>query len=105
MDLPDLVIHSKLEAVVQGDFVRHSFPRRGRLGREWKVVVTETWKRKARLGSGGFGTVWLEECQEPASGSSPRCRAVKEIMVGSKSNLDYARELLAIAKFSHPKAR
>jgi hypothetical protein len=106
MSLPDLVIDSKLETVVQRDCVRHTFRRRGRAGQDWKVEVAETWTRKRRLGRGTYGTVWLEECQEPASNDGPRVRAVKEIGIASGSKVvDCSRELLAIAKFSAPKAR
>ncbi|KAL2130292.1 hypothetical protein VTI74DRAFT_6664 [Chaetomium olivicolor] len=103
MSLPDLVIDSKLDTVVEGDCVRHTFRRRGKSGKDWKVDVVEKWTRKCCLGCGGFGTVWLEECQEPVSEGSPRLRAVKEILIGARSNVDYGRELLAITKFSHPK--
>src|SRR6266566_5397439 len=105
MGLPDLVVDSKLEAVVQRGCVRHTFRRRGESGKNWKVEVAETWTRERRLGSGSFETVWLEKCQEPASKDGPRVRAVKEICIEPGSGVDYNRELLAIAKFSHPKAR
>ena len=99
----DLVIDSELETVVQDDRVQHRFQERGTSGKERKVVVVETWIRKRRLGSGSFGTVWLEHCDAPATPGGPQVRAVKEIRIADESNVDYNRELLAIAKFSHAK--
>jgi calcium/calmodulin-dependent protein kinase I len=103
MSIPDLIADSKLEAVVHSGWVRHTYRRRGTPGKHWIVDVTETWVRKSRLGAGGYGTVWLEECQEPASKDGPRLRAVKEIQIDPQEDVDYNRELLAIAKFSLPK--
>ncbi|KAK4103124.1 kinase-like protein [Parathielavia hyrcaniae] len=102
MSIPDLIVDSKLEAVVHPDWVRHTYARRGQSGKDWKIDVSETWVRKSRLGSGGFGTVWLEECQQPALESSPHVRAVKEIRKDPRQKVDYSRELLVIAKFSLP---
>ncbi|KAK0717463.1 kinase-like domain-containing protein, partial [Lasiosphaeria miniovina] len=67
--------------------------------------TVEAWNRQRELGSGTFGTVWLEEClSDPARG---QLRAVKEIRKGSSSPLvpggaavDYERELEAVVKFS-----
>jgi hypothetical protein len=105
MSLPDLVIDSKLEAEVHRGWVRHTYRRRGKSGKDWKVDVSETWVRKTRLGAGSFGAVWLETCEDPVSKDGPRIRAVKEIRRDPRGNVDYSRELLAIAKFSLSKAR
>lgn len=65
------------------------------------------WKRRVQpLGSGGFGTVYLEECIEGREVG--QLRAVKTIR---KPNLrngkapDYDRELEAIAMFSSQEVR
>lgn len=64
--------------------------------------TTEMWRRRRHLGSGTFGTVWLEECE--AGASRGQLRAVKEIrkMEGSEAlaAVDYERELEAVVKFS-----
>jgi hypothetical protein len=76
--------------------------------------VEERWQRKKELGSGGFGTVWLETCVSSSSYSSSSngnqngLRAVKEIRTGGSTSLaamDYTRELEAIAKFSQAQVR
>ncbi|KAH7125957.1 kinase-like domain-containing protein [Dactylonectria macrodidyma] len=45
-------------------------------GRRRRVRVEETWGRQRRLGSGTFGSVWLESCT--AGPSTGKFRAVKE---------------------------
>lgn len=101
--LPDLVADSKFETVVLGDSFCHKFRQRDTSGQI--IDVFETWTRKELLGHGAYGTVWLEECQKPALENGPHVRAVKVIPKGSRAFAGYDRELLAIAKFSHAKAR
>lgn len=59
----------------------------------------EIWKKKRHLGIGIFGTIWLEECE---SGDQSKLRAVKEVRkyAPGLKEVDYSRELEAIAKFS-----
>jgi calcium/calmodulin-dependent protein kinase I len=102
--LSDLVGDWKLKCIVDGNCTiqtRHvSNPATG----QWRSLVQERWKRKKRLGSGSFGTVWLEECVSgPSQG---QVRAVKELHKGtapssSMSPSNFSRELEAIFKFSH----
>ncbi len=97
----DIIEDSRLETEVLPRHIRHVFVRRERAGRRRKVRVTENWVREDELGRGAFGTVWLESCQKPARRGVPRLRAVKEIHLDRFPNVDYSRELEAIAKFSH----
>ncbi|KAH7116572.1 kinase-like domain-containing protein [Dactylonectria estremocensis] len=61
--------------------------------------IDETWCQQQELGRGSFGCVWLERCASgPAEG---RLRAVKGIRKDHSLQLSYARELEAMAKFSH----
>ena len=57
------------------------------------VKAVKTWRRERRLGSGGFGTVFLER-----SGTD-ELRAVKVIEkdMNSRAKIDYRRELIAMA--------
>src|SRR5205814_9192082 len=57
------------------------------------------------LGTGAFGTVWLEKLV--TENGEIQHRAVKEIRKSAQKSkaVDYSRELEAIAKFSHPKVR
>jgi hypothetical protein len=57
------------------------------------------------VGSGTYGTVWLESCHSGCRHGE--FRAVKEITKAPIENslLDYSRELEAVIKFSHEKVR
>ncbi|ORY61767.1 kinase-like domain-containing protein [Pseudomassariella vexata] len=97
----DLVHDSKIETVLDGNVAQHTYYSSGQSARERIVRRKETWVRDgstAFLGQGAYGTVFRERCDQ-------RLRAVKAIkkcvVVGEE--LDYARELEAIIKFSHPK--
>jgi hypothetical protein len=105
--ISDLVLDSKLETsfLSDGNHVSHTYITSGRKLRHRAVKNEETWRRKKRLGTGTYGTVWLEEFV-PEAYAEGRFRAVKEIAKGfdsSVSDADYYRELEAIAKFSHDK--
>ncbi|KAJ5375770.1 hypothetical protein N7517_007776 [Penicillium concentricum] len=65
----------------------------------------ESWKRVKLLGKGGGGSVWLERCL--GVDSQPKIRAVKVIPKNTSfsQDIDYTRELEAIAKFSQMKVR
>jgi len=67
--------------------------------------MEERWERGRNLGTGSFGTVWLEKLI--AENSEEKYRAVKEIRKGVQRSkaIDYSRELEAIAKFSHQKVQ
>ena len=101
----DLVLDSKLESdFLPGDEgVVHTRVRTGKNAKRRVQRTKESWRRKWRLGGGSYGTVWLEECTDGDPGG--QLRAVKEMAKGqsSVSEVDFHRELEAIAKFSHEK--
>jgi serine/threonine protein kinase len=100
----DLIRDSKLEtAFADGDTV-HSFRSSNSSAGQRRRRTQERWTRESQLGSGSFGTVWLEKCVEGQK--LGQLRAVKEILKpeGTRT-IDYERELEAIAKFSHEKVR
>ncbi|KAI8628209.1 kinase-like domain-containing protein [Xylariaceae sp. FL1651] len=100
--LSDLVRDSKIETEVSDTYTQHTFYRSGNSARERLVRRVERWVRETSLGKGAYGTVYRERCEQRGS---QKLRAVKEIkkyvVVGEE--VDYTRELEAIAKFSHPK--
>lgn len=61
-----------------------------------RVKEVKQWSRERELGQGGFGDVWLEKEH------GGQLRAVKEIRKRDEdsNNIDYSRELLAMAYFS-----
>ncbi|CAI7591897.1 unnamed protein product [Penicillium glandicola] len=61
---------------------------------------SEHWQRERKIGGGGFGEVWLERCIK-GKNTGYHVRATKQMEV--RRQIDYARELEAIAKFSHRK--
>ncbi|KAF2498276.1 hypothetical protein BU16DRAFT_558348 [Lophium mytilinum] len=99
----DLVRDSRLKTRFSSKYTQHVFYVSGETPRQRKVRREERWERGESLGSGSFGTVWLEKLM--AEQTNSKFRAVKEIRKvqrGSKA-IDYSRELEAIAKFSHEK--
>uniref|UniRef100_A0A8H7N300 mitogen-activated protein kinase n=1 Tax=Bionectria ochroleuca TaxID=29856 RepID=A0A8H7N300_BIOOC len=103
----DLVRDSKLIAFQTDDtsIVRHIVYTSNPHMRQRRMKTEEAWKRREKLGTGAFGQVYLEEL---LSGSEAgKLRAVKEIAKtppqDPRKEIDYTRELEAIAKFSHPK--
>ena len=99
--IPDLIKLSKLETEFHSepDYVQHVEYVFGSNTERKKVRKEERWKRKRRLGRGGYATVWLEQCID--GDKKEKLRAVKEIpKIGS---IDYNKELEAIALFSHSK--
>ncbi|KAK8041598.1 hypothetical protein PG994_014605 [Apiospora phragmitis] len=77
--LSDLVKDSRLDTETLETCIQHVFYETGRTAHERHVCRTEQWVRQSFLGRGAYGTVHLENGEE----------------------LDYARELEAIAKFSN----
>jgi hypothetical protein len=101
--ISDLVRDSRLETRFSARYTRHVYYVSGRTPRQRKVRREERWERGDSLGSGSFGTVWLETFT--AEQADVRYRAVKEIRKSQRGSraIDYSRELEAIAKFSHKK--
>jgi hypothetical protein len=134
--LPDIVVDTRLESEVHAEFTIHSVfassPVTSATGAEAGAVATssspvatksrpgkikERWRRVRQLGSGGYGTVWLERCSAGSQERVGTLRAVKEIRCdvgrggGGGGNgkqkedrktpsEECARELEAIGKFS-----
>ncbi|CAH0047665.1 unnamed protein product [Clonostachys solani] len=98
--LSDLVHDSKIETVVNGTCTEHVYHEPGRSLHERNRRRVERWDREGMLGKGSYGVVYQERRQ-----GSDKVRAVKEIStnVAAGEQLDYYRELEAIAKFSHDK--
>ncbi|KAF7557013.1 hypothetical protein G7Z17_g1021 [Cylindrodendrum hubeiense] len=101
-ELPELVRDWKLNVIVRDSYTlqtRHvSNPETGR----WRTRVEEKWQRTKKLGQGGFGVVWLEQCTEGLSAG--QVRAVKQIQTGLGNQTVRTKmissELSAIVKFS-----
>ncbi|CAH0050694.1 unnamed protein product [Clonostachys solani] len=103
----DLVRDSKLIAFQTDDasIVRHIVYTSNPHMRQRRMKTEEAWKRREKLGTGAFGQVYLEELLNGSE--TGKLRAVKEIAKtppqDPRKEIDYTRELEAIAKFSHPK--
>ncbi|KAF2801483.1 kinase-like protein [Mytilinidion resinicola] len=97
----DLVRDSRLRTRFYAGHTHHTYYVSGITARQRTVKREERWQRCGSLGSGAFGTVWLEKLVSDEA--EAKQRAVKEIRKNShRSNtIDYSRELEAIAKFSH----
>ncbi|KUM60481.1 hypothetical protein ACN42_g6647 [Penicillium freii] len=101
--IPDWVFDSKLEThfppggkyeTVHTYYEQESISQR-------PIKKSEHWQREKKIGDGGFGEVWLERCTKGNSHGHD-VRAIKQMEV--RRQVDYGRELEAIAKFSHTKA-
>ncbi|KAL2840411.1 kinase-like domain-containing protein [Aspergillus pseudoustus] len=104
---------NQLQDLVRDSLLRTSFPEggletvhtyheRSSQGRR-PVVRSERWIRQGKIGQGSFGNVWREE-RADGDKDKPAVRAVKEInRKGGTKDLECARELEAIAKFSQRK--
>ncbi|KAI1861560.1 hypothetical protein JX265_009527 [Neoarthrinium moseri] len=100
--LSDLVRDSKIETEFLDSCIQHVFYETGPSARERRVRKEERWVRREFIGRGAYGSVYLEQSKVD---SSYKLRAVKEIKksVAPGEEVDYIRELEAVAKFSHQK--
>ena len=96
----DLIEHFQLDAQIHDDHTVHteyvSDPARGvRMARAEK-----RWYKDRHIGNGAFGDVWLEVQKERDQVTAER--AVKTIQKRRMESvqIDYKRELLALAKLS-----
>lgn len=85
----------KLETEFHGDNVVHRTYKWERSGSR-RLWETSTWKKKRKIGSGNFGTVWLQE-REGEEGEE-QLRAVKMISRDSLPQAGRSQELLALVK-------
>lgn len=96
----DLLDHFRQEAIVTEQHTTHIELRTYRSQGRRQVQVETRWIRDKIIGSGAFGDVWLESRQKEDD-----VRAMRAVKVISKHrmqdcNIDYKKELLALAKFS-----
>lgn len=96
----DLLDHFRQEAVVTEQHTTHIELRTYRSQGRRQVQVETRWAREKIIGSGAFGDVWLESRQKEDA-----VRAMRAVKVISKHrmqecDIDYKKELLALAKFS-----
>ena len=99
--IPDLVQVSKLDTQFNLDpqYTQHVRYVSSSITKQRRIRKEEKWKRERRLGQGGFGVVWLEQCIQ--GDSKGEVRAVKKVPKLESVNCN--RELEAIALFSHSK--
>jgi hypothetical protein len=103
----DLIRDSMLETEFLPDETVHRFQESDPISGRRLVTRSEHWRRQRRIGFGGFGSVWLENCtkggrQDDRDQDARAVRAVKQIDIDTQlGSIDYSRELEAIAKFSH----
>ena len=101
----DLILDSKLNTRFESGFTVHSY-RQVSHNSERRVVVQreEYWRQVQHIGSGAYGSVWLEECVQ--GHRDVEFRAIKKVStrpLRSGRVIDYSQELKAVAKFSHDK--
>lgn len=92
-----LIEDFKLETQFEDDHVYHIYNECDPATGQRVLKRREYWKRDKHLGSGGFGSVWLEECIDGRQKGQKR--AVKDLMC-PRGRVDYTRELEALARFS-----
>lgn len=97
---PDLVRDTQLSTLFKDDVTIHHHDDSDEENNARSTWREERWKVTARLGHGGCGSVWLQECVEGKRGIDRR--AVKVIpWLSLKDKKDnYVAELEVIAKFS-----
>jgi len=96
-ELAELIEDFRLETQFRDDYVYHVYNECDPEAGQRVLKRREYWKRDKHLGSGGFGSVWLEVCVD--GHQKGRKRAVKDIQC-PRGRVNYTRELEAIARFS-----
>jgi hypothetical protein len=98
----DLILDSKLNTRFEPGFTVHHYRQVSNNSRRVVVQSEEYWRQIEHIGSGAYGSVWLEKCvQGPRDGD---LRAIKKVSTRPLRNgreIDYGQELKAVAKFSH----
>ena len=97
--------HFKLEAEIFPTYTSHISYRNDRARGRRKEKVEKRWYKDKVLGHGSFGEVCLEVCRQ--GDNIVDTRAVKKIEKAKMRSweVDYERELLALAKFSKLQVR
>ncbi|KAK6442157.1 hypothetical protein LTR95_001598 [Oleoguttula sp. CCFEE 5521] len=105
----ELVQLARLEAQVSDDMQQttHEYDIVNKGGHQTGCRGRSVWQTRKRLGAGGFGEVFEEECVEGEVIGA--MRAVKRMLISASARqgggMKYQRELDAVAKFSQPKYR
>ncbi|KAJ5355481.1 Tetratricopeptide-like helical [Penicillium cataractarum] len=91
--ISDLITDSKLPASFLPDCsveTVHRFQESDPASRQRLVIRPEHWRRQRKIGGGGFGSVWLEECTQGGRLGAMPVRAVKQINVDMRLGpIDY----------------
>jgi serine/threonine protein kinase len=98
MSSEDLLDHFKLEAEVYPDRTIHISHRFNR-SRE-RERIEKNWERLEIIGEGSFGQVWRELHRQPDGNHDVRAVKIIEKQRMWALQVDFKRELLALAKFS-----
>ncbi|KAH7012921.1 kinase-like domain-containing protein [Ilyonectria destructans] len=105
--LPEPVRDWKLETTVCDGYTLQTRHVSNQATGLWRTPVQERWQRTKKLGQGGFGVVWLEQCTEGVSAG--QVRAVKQIQTSFGNQTVTPKmlssELSAIIKFSQKSYR
>ncbi|KAM0520501.1 hypothetical protein ACHAPE_002894 [Trichoderma viride] len=97
---PDLVRDTRLSTTIEDDVTIHHHEDSDDENNARSTWREERWKATVRLGHGGCGTVWLQECVEGRRGSDKRAVKIIPRMNLKDKKDNYVSELKAIAKFS-----
>ena len=101
----DLVVDSKLDTQFHSRYTVHVYREVCNDSERRVVQRQEYWRPISEIGAGAYGRVWLEKCVHGQR--DIETRAVKKVSLRPLRNgkqIDFSRELEAIAKFSHDKA-
>jgi hypothetical protein len=97
----DLIDLFKLEATYTSDHTLEISTERDPSRGARRIKIEKRWYRGDCVGHGAFGAVWVEH-DNNVPDAATAVRAVKEISKGymRRIQLDYKRELIALAKLS-----
>ena len=98
----DLILDSKLNTRFESTFTVHIYRDLSNDSERQVVERVEFWRPVRTIRAGAFDSISLEECEHGYR--DVQVRAVRKVLTrprGSSNQIDYSRELAAIAKFSH----
>ena len=98
----DLIEHFRQDAVVTRECITHIEYRACRARGIHKEKVEKRWYRERTIGHGAFGRVWLEVTREDGNAQERALKIIDKSRMLSL-DVDYKKELLALAKFSKDK--
>lgn len=97
---PDLVRDTRLSTTIEDDVTVHHHEDSDDENNARSTWREERWKATVRLGHGGCGSVWLQQCVKGRRGIDKRAVKVIPRMTLRDKKDNYVSELEAIAKFS-----